>query len=143
MPTKKPRIFVAVTQEQDELLTALGALQGRSKASYLVELLEGAQPLLTALLPSLRAHLATIEGQPVALRDAVAKVLTGVYGDQGPNLLDAIERAEPAARPARSDEGARTDRTVVAPPIVTRGSAMLDHEPEGGSKQGGKVRRRG
>jgi hypothetical protein len=139
MPTQKPRIFVAVTQEQDELLTALGALQGRSKASYLLELLEGAQPLLTALLPSLRAHLATIEGQPIAVRDAVAKVLTGVFGDEGPSLLDAIERAEEA----RSEQSVATAHRASDPPIVTRGSAMLDHEPEGGSKQGRRVRRRG
>jgi hypothetical protein len=139
MPTKKPRIFVAVTPEQDQLLSELGALQSRSKASYLLELLEGAQPLLTALLPSLRAHLATIEGQPIAVRDAVAKILTGVFGDEGPNLLDAIERAD-EARSAPS--GARAHR-VSDPPIVTRGSAIGDHGPKQGSKQGRIGRQRG
>ncbi len=135
MPTTKSRIFVTVTDEQDELLDELSSLQGRSKASYLVELLEGAQPLLQALLPVLRAHRDTIESQPAAIRDTIARVLTGL--DKGleqidllQHLADKIGREEPRSAPS----GARAPRGS-SPRIVTRGSATADHEPEGGSKQ--------
>ena len=100
--------MVTITKQQNKLLDDLSELQGRSKGSYLAELLDGAEDVLRALLPVLRAHSATVKAQPEAVRDVVALTLSGVYGDEAPSLLDAIERAE-QERTART--GGRTDRT--------------------------------
>jgi hypothetical protein len=144
MPTIKPRLMVTISEQQSQLLAELGRLQGRSRASYLVELLNGAEPLLGALLPVLRAHAATVEGQPVAMRDVVAKVFSGAYGND-PDQLDLVtqlaeaqERAE--ARTARS--GAREERAP-APPSSNTGVSFAGHDPKGGSKQGGRAVSRG
>jgi hypothetical protein len=137
--------MLTITPEQDQLLGELGRLQRRSKASYVVELLDGAESLLRALLPVLRAHLATVEGQPVALKDAVARVFAGAYGED-PAQLDLVhrlndlldEKEAARARPTRS--GAREERAVL-PPHSNTGVSSATHEPEGGSKHrktGGK-----
>jgi len=85
------RVLVTLTREQNELLTDLARFQGRSKGSYLRELMDGAEPMFRALVPVLRVHAATIDGQPVAVRDVVSKVLTGAYGAEAAPLLDQLE----------------------------------------------------
>lgn len=55
MPTPNPRMAIVVSAEQHELLMELGALQGRSAASYVRELLDMATPMFRAVLPLLRA----------------------------------------------------------------------------------------
>lgn len=92
MPSRLPSVMVRITAEQDRLLTELGRLQSRSKASFLRELLDGAEPLYSALERHMRAHTATIEGQPVAVRDAVASILTGAYGADSADLFASIEQ---------------------------------------------------
>lgn len=123
MPSKLPIITVRVTQEQDELLGVLARFQGRSKASYVRELLDGAEPMFRALVPVLKAHAATIEGQPVAVRDLVSRVLTGAYGDDASPLLDAmqdmagrLEATEAAGAERTAPQRKRgADRTAPAP----------------------------
>lgn len=53
MPTLNPRLSVVVTPHQRGLLSALGAHQGRSAASYLRMILDSATPHLAALLAAL------------------------------------------------------------------------------------------
>lgn len=55
MPTRLPRLNVTISEEQHALLMRLGALQGRSAASYLRELLDASTPFLAALMPTLEA----------------------------------------------------------------------------------------
>jgi hypothetical protein len=107
--------MVVISQEQEEVLEQLGRYQGRSKASYLRELLDEAMPIYRAILPMMKAHAATIEGQPVAVRDLVTKVLTGAYGDEGQPLFDALqdaaERMEAAEAVKGAPSGARAHRS--------------------------------
>lgn len=125
------RVMVTITKDQDKLLGELARFQGRSKGSYIRELVDGAEPLLSALLPVLRVHAATIEGQPVAMRDLVAKVFSGAYSDDTDQLdlvtqLAALQedRAEgKSPRPARS--GAREERGV-SPPSSNTGVSSAD-----------------
>lgn len=101
------RLMATISREQDDLLSELGEFQGRSKGSYLRELLDGAEPMLRALLPVLRLHAATIEGQPVAMRDLVARVMTGAFGDDGPDLLSHLEGI---AERSEADHSERSER---------------------------------
>lgn len=91
MPTRLPRINVAVGEEQHALLLRLGALQGRSAASYLRELLDASTPFLAALLPTLEAakagELQQAEDQALAL-ETMARAL---FRDADPDQLDLLE----------------------------------------------------
>lgn len=62
MPSAFNRVAVIVTPEQEGLLDRLGALQGRSRASYLRHLLEVATPSLRRLEASLRG-VETVQAQ--------------------------------------------------------------------------------
>lgn len=135
MPSPRPTVLVRLSPKQHQLMTELAARMGRSRASLINELVDGAEPFWEALLPSLRAHAATIEGSPVAVRDAVAKVLTGALGEDTLPILEAIqdhaERLEGSAdRTAPTVR--REDRT--APPSSNTGVSFAGHEPKRGSK---------
>jgi hypothetical protein len=144
MPTTNPRLMVTISPEQDRLLGELARFQGRAKSSYLRELLDGAEPLLGALLPVLRVHAATIEGQPVAMRDVVSRVFSGAFGDD-PVQLDLVEAMvrlaehDPEAGTARpAPSGAREERTA-PPPSSNTGVSFAAHAPKGGAKHRRRV----
>lgn len=128
------RVMVTLTRDQDELLTELGGFQSRSKGSYLRELVDGAEPMLRALLPLLRAHAATVQAQPGAIRDVVAQVLTGAFGgdpdqlDFLRTLIDVEAQRSGAAGVTTGDGSARTaatsrseERTGSSPPSSNTG----------------------
>lgn len=101
MMIKDPAVMVRVTPEQHELLKELGALEGRSMASFLNELLDGAEPLFRALLPVLRAAETTKQNQPSAIRDRVVKVLTGI--DEGLAQVDLLQHLADLAERTEAD----------------------------------------
>lgn len=93
MQKRSPRINVALTPEQHSLLLELGSLQGRSAASYLREMLDGAMPMLRDLMPVLRAAAAHTEQQPQALvkeaQDAIRATLDHI--DEHKDQLNLLE----------------------------------------------------
>lgn len=120
MPTAHPRLNVTVTAEQHSLLLELGALQGRSAASYLREMLDAATPMLLAMLPVYRTAAAQEAMQPDALVLAIREALSGVeaHKDQldllaylaRPNSASANDLGavpSPAASGASEEEVAR------------------------------------
>lgn len=121
LPAVNPRIGVVVTSDQHKLLTELGALQGRSTASFLRELLDAAEPMLQAMLPVYRAAAAQVAMQPEALQMAIRDALGEVDGKRAQldllRLLAASEGhsandadADSAPSGAREDAGARRRR---------------------------------
>ena len=112
MPTILPRFNVTVTAEQHRLLSALGALQGRSAASYLRQMLDGAEPMLAALLKVLSEAEYQQDEASRALSEATKWALRDVGADN-PNQIDWIASSAamvgsslPAAK-----SGAEADRT--------------------------------
>ena len=91
MPTRLPRLNVTISEEQHALLMRLGALQGRSAASYLRDLLDASTPFLAALMPTLEAakagELQLAEDQATAL-ETMARAL---FQDADPDQLDLLE----------------------------------------------------
>jgi hypothetical protein len=115
--TTNARVMVTVSREQDELLAALAEFQGRSKGSYLRELLDGAESMLRSLVPVLKLHAETVERQPVAVRDVVAKVLTGAYGTEAGDLLSSLEAIADRVEAERTTaSGASEERTASPSP---------------------------
>lgn len=121
MPTPNPRLMVTVTPEQHDLLAQLGALQGRSSASYLREMLDAATPMLQAMLPVYRSAAAQVAMQPEALQMAIRDALSDVDAKKAQldllRLLAATEAAhandadaDAAPSGAREDAGARRRR---------------------------------
>jgi hypothetical protein len=98
MPTKSPRLNVTVTEQQHALLVELGALQGRSAASYLREMLDVSTPMLVALLPVYRAAAKQEAMQPEALQLAIKDALAGVEAQRDQlDLLSLIAGTTPAS----------------------------------------------
>lgn len=129
MPTALPRVSVAITEEQHEILGRMARIQRRPVSSFIRELLDAAMPALRSSLPILEARERTLAEQPQALADAAQCLLAALQG-LDPNqlsLLDITEtdiqdlanraRLPPADRepgegsgaPARSGAAARTD----------------------------------
>jgi hypothetical protein len=112
-----------MTEEQHALLLELGALQGRSAASYLREMLDGAMPMLRELMPVLRTAAAHTEQQPEVMakeaQDAIRAALDGIEDQRDQlNLLELL--VGPAGSSASNDvldgpgtgaSGASEDRT--------------------------------
>ena len=70
------RISVTISDAQNDLLEKLGDFQGRSKGSYLRELLDGSEFVLQSVLPLLELHAATLKGKPLSLREVFSAVIT-------------------------------------------------------------------
>lgn len=120
MPAKSPRLNVTVTPRQHAVLLELGALQGRSAASFLREMLDGAMPMLDALLPIYRAAALQEAMQPEALQKAIRDAIAGVEaGRDQLDFLGALVASEANSANDRDDastpgpSGARED--VAAP----------------------------
>lgn len=113
--TKNPRVNVVVTKQQHQLLVELGALQGRSAASFLREMLDTAEPLLAAALPVWRTIKEQAQAQPEMLRKAIETALheLQVNVDQL-DLLKLIAQQQPAISNDDSGEE-RTERSEGAP----------------------------
>lgn len=95
MPAVNPRIGVVVSTHQHALLTELGALQSRSTASFLRELLDAATPMLEAMLPVYRAAAAQVAMQPEALQMAIRDALADVDGKRAQlDLLKLLAASE-------------------------------------------------
>lgn len=79
MPTAKPRVNVALTQQDYDLLTAFAASQGVSRASVLVELWQMAAPVMARVLKLMqeaeRAKASVKEGIREAAIEAEARVM--------------------------------------------------------------------
>jgi len=98
MPSRSPRINVVVTDEQHGMLLELGALQGRSAASFLREMLDAATPMLRTALPVWRAAAAQAEEQPEALRQAIHDALGEVEANRDQlNLLELLAGHTPVS----------------------------------------------
>lgn len=91
MPTRLPRLNVTVSDEQHALLLRLGALQGRSAASYLRELLDASTPFLTALLPTLEAAQAGEERRSAEQAASVEALARTFMQGADPDQLDLLE----------------------------------------------------
>jgi len=93
VPTPNPRMAIVVTAEQHQLLVELGALQGRSAASYVRELVDMATPMFKAVLPVLRAS-ADVQGRVSALiadrMDGIIREATTTGTDDGQTDLEAF-----------------------------------------------------
>jgi len=95
-----------MTEEQHTLLLELGALQGRSAASYLREMLDAAMPMLRELMPVLRAAAVHTEQQPEVMakeaQDAIRAALDGIEDQRDQlNLLELL--VGPAGSSASND----------------------------------------
>lgn len=115
MPTRLPRLNVTVTEEQHALLVELSALQGRSSASFLREMLDAATPLLRATVPTLRLAAQEMEITQVQARDALREPLAklhalGMIGQI--DWLDALHSvdAAPDAIAASASKRGRSGR---------------------------------
>lgn len=78
MSGKLPRLCVSITREQHALLLKLSALEGRSAASYLRQMLDTATPMLEAMVPVFEAAARQAAMQPQALADAIKAALADV-----------------------------------------------------------------
>lgn len=127
--------MVTLTKEQDYLLGELAQLQGRTKSSYLRELVDGAESTWRAILPVMKLHAAAVGGQAFTMREVVLKVLSGAYGfgdETRPVLsalmgnafrIDEVPRDElvNAARGAGGTAASSEDRTAPPPPDPVKG----------------------
>ena len=104
MPTRQPRVNVVVTDAQHRLLGELGALQGRSAASFLREMLDASTPMLEAMLPIYRAAAAQQAMQPEALQTAIRDALAGVEANRA--QLDLLEHLAGVQADLANDQGA-------------------------------------
>ena len=118
---KNPRVNVAVTTEQHSLLMELSALQGRSAASFLREMLDTAEPLLAAALPVWRTIAKETQAQPEMLRAAIQKALDQL--DVNVEQLDLLKLLSCQQTIAGNDESGeeRTERSEGAPQTKRRG----------------------
>jgi uncharacterized protein (DUF1778 family) len=107
MPTKLPRITVAVTEEQHDILTRMAKVQRRPASSFIRELVDAAMPALRASLPILEAREKTLAEQPKALQEAAAGFLDMLNGID-PNQLSLLgvtsDDMEMLARKAATEE---------------------------------------
>lgn len=76
---KSHRISVTITDAQNDLLEKLGNFQGRSKGSYLRELLDGSEFVLQSVWPLLQLHAATLKDKPLSLREVFSMVITSSW----------------------------------------------------------------
>ena len=83
---KSHRISVTISDAQNDLLEKLGNFQGRSKGSYLRELLDGSEFVLQSVWPLLQLHAATLKGRPLSLREVFSTVITRAW------MVDARQR---------------------------------------------------
>jgi len=99
--TLKPRLNVVVEPEQHHLLLSLGKLQGRSAASYLRELVDGAQPYLQHLFELEQARALGTEAFADRVRSISASVLdTALSANQG-NLFQHLGELSALASPGK------------------------------------------
>lgn len=139
MPTNHYRLSIVLTDEQRDLLKALAALQGRSAASYVSDLLDTFTPTLRGLLGPLQAAKAASDGLEGAAKKAAASLASGirhpflvdegrqmdmirdfltadfVSGEPGEADRDSGPSAlEPGAHPPSSNHGGQDDPTPPA-----------------------------
>lgn len=141
MPTKNPRLSVVVTEDQHAILTRLSALQDRSAASFVREIIDTATPLLRVLLATVEAQHETLAAVPEQFAKAVAQTLSGMLADD-PDQLDLVahiaslvgsdeEREGGIGCPHRSASEERTaDAARSDPPSSNTGVRYAD---QGGS----------
>ena len=150
MPTRLPRLNVTVSDEQHALLLRLGALQGRSAASYLRELLDASTPFLVALLPTLEAAQAGEERRSAEQAATVEALARSLVQDADANQLDLLEHiatvmlAEASAGGGNAGaerERAARDRVAVPPPVPPSSNTGVRSGLTGGSRGGRAVAR--
>lgn len=95
MSGKLPRLCVSITSEQHSLLLKLAALEGRSAASYLRQMLDVATPMLEATLPVLEAAAKQAAMQPHALAEAIKNALLEVDAQKAQLSLLGLLAASP------------------------------------------------
>lgn len=116
MPSSKPRIGVTVSEEQHALLADLAKLQGRSSASYLLEMLDAATPLLRSLVPAMREASQELKAKDQELRGHIGSILKEMraLGLTDQLDLDTASDGRRQARPQRaaaSEDGPSTERS--------------------------------
>jgi uncharacterized protein (DUF1778 family) len=123
MPTKLPRISVAVSEEQYDVLTRMARVQRRAASSFIRELVDAAMPALRAMLPVLEAREKTLEEQPKALQEAAEgflNILQGMDPNQlsllgitGADMTDLATAASPSGdeREPEGEGAGRADRS--------------------------------
>lgn len=133
MPTPNPRLSIIVTEDQRDLLTSLGALQGRSAASYVRQIVDASTPHLKALLAALQAASTSTQDLPALLSQVSAEIARKLepYDDLNHAQLELIadileDHGLDELGVAVSDMGRRerSDRVTVAdadPPYSNTG----------------------
>lgn len=126
MPTKQPRVNVVVTEEQHDLLRELSALQERSAASIIREMLDSAMPMLRALVPIYRQAADAAAKQPEMLQQAIADALSGIEANRAQlDLLALIAATPPGANdgsvPASDAPSGAREADAAAPPSSNTG----------------------
>ncbi len=150
VPTQLPRISVAVTPEQFDILTRSARAQRRSAASFIRELVDAATPALRAMLPVLEAREKTLAEQPRALQEAAAGflgILQGMDPDQltflgvtPQDMTDLATASTPGVEREPEGEGAdRADRS--APRARGPHDRSLPPETSGNSAAAQEARR--
>lgn len=103
MAVSSPRIQVTVTHGQRDLLMELGALQGRSAASFLREMLDAAMPMLEAMLPVYKAAAEQVAMQPEALQKAIREAIENV--DANKAQLDLLHMISASTASVANETG--------------------------------------
>ena len=126
MPTKQARLMVNITHEQDQLLAELGQMQGRSKASFLREMLDQTEPLFRSLLTVIKAHKAVEESHPITVKQVVAEALKMTYGEVDPAQIDLEDHLAILVNLQEPQEGAEQQRTERSEGGLHRPSSASD-----------------
>lgn len=114
MPATSPRLNVTVSPRQHAVLLELAGLQDRSAASFLREMLDGAMPMLEAMLPIYRAAALQQAMQPEVLQKAIRDAIAGV--EAGRDQLDFLGAL------VASEANSANDRDGVADPATSGAS---------------------
>jgi hypothetical protein len=116
LPSKSPRLNVSITDEQHALLLELAALEHRSAASFLREMVDALTPTLRVTVPILRHAANEVEMSQSQAREALKEPFAllremGVLGQR--DLLDFNQVSDTVAagkRSERSERGPRKSR---------------------------------
>lgn len=134
MPSAKPRLALTLPEHRYELLERLARLQGVSKASIIMELMEQAWPVLERVCIAIEAVQRMQDGVGPGFKEACDQALAEIEPfaqgatDQFDLFIDGIVNGSGGAdRPAVCAGGASPGRTAtgaVNPRPVIRGSGF-------------------
>lgn len=134
MPSNKPRLALTIPQHRYDLLERLARLQGVSKASVVMELMDQAWPVLERVCIAIEAVQRMQDGVKPGFREACDKALAELephaqaVTDQFDLFISGVlDGSQGVERPAECTGGASPGRTAagaVDPRPVIRGSGF-------------------